>query len=67
MSTSDANGWTARDEPITMSKSAFEKSFWAQIKNLDGKLSPKKTISGFTIPLQSVHVGTLSENILSGK
>jgi hypothetical protein len=48
-----------------ISKSHSEKSFSTQAKKRVGKFSPKKTISGFTIPLHLSQVGTDSENIWS--
>jgi hypothetical protein len=65
LSIKDANGCTARDEPKMISKSHLGKSFSTQEKKRDGKFSPKKTMSGFTVPLHFSQVGTISENICS--
>ena len=46
----DANGCTVRLVPITISRSALGKSVCIFWKNLGGRLSPKKTISGLTSP-----------------
>lgn len=63
LSIREANGCTLSEDPIMISRSHSGKSVVEFVKKLEGKLSPKKTISGLTIPLQSAQVGTMSENI----
>uniref|UniRef100_A0A224XTL0 Putative secreted protein n=1 Tax=Panstrongylus lignarius TaxID=156445 RepID=A0A224XTL0_9HEMI len=61
--TNDANGSTSNDDPIMISKSASGKSFDIHSKNLLGRLSPKKTISGLITVLHKTQVGTPAASI----
>lgn len=49
----NAKGYTVRDVPIIMTKSASFSIIFGALWNYLGRLSPKNTISGFTRPLQS--------------
>ena len=46
------NGCTCRLVPITISRSQVVKSGSKLVRNLSGRSSPKKTMSGFMIPVE---------------